>query len=288
MPRNEKLAGKPKKDAEKSLKKVRKSAKVNEPKAAKPPKNAPPVEEPLELEDVAAAEVPQEGEVSLTAEEIKEINNLTVRKLIGEATLFELDCDLRRQEIVMATAEAQVKQRQAAEFAAQDSENRECRFFGGFDWDTVNEAFTQLNELDRRFPGEPIRIVLCSPGGDPDVGLALFDLIREMSRRGHKMTVVVRGIAASMGGIFLQAGDVRVIGPESRFHIHEIAAGTEGKLAEMEEDVAHFRAVWEHCAGILARKSKMSAKEILAKARNREWWLSAQQAVKLGFADEIG
>ena len=43
-------------------------------------------------------------------------------------------------------------------------------------------------------------------------GLALYDFIQTLRRKGHKVTTVSYGMAASMAGILLQAGDVRVMG----------------------------------------------------------------------------
>ncbi|MGH9553191.1 MAG: Clp protease ClpP, partial [Terriglobales bacterium] len=171
---------------------------------------------------------------------------------------------------------------------ALDFENGEFMFCDAVNWDTVKQSIQNLNQISRRFPGKPLTVTLNSPGGSVIAGLALYDHIRDLSSRGHQTTVKCRGMAASMGGILLQAGDVRVVGPEAMVLIHEVSSGALGKLSDMEDEVAFTRKLWEKLAAILASRSTMSADEIMEKAHKFDWWLSAQEAVDLGFADQIG
>jgi len=90
-----------------------------------------------------------------------------------------------------------------------------------------------------------------------------------------------------MGGILLQAGDKRVIGSSSRVLIHEVSAGTSGNLQKMDDDVEVFKANWDKLARILAHRSHLTVAEVKRKAFRFDWWLSAQEAVSDGFADEV-
>ena len=85
------------------------------------------------------------------------------------------------------------------------------------------------------------------------------------------MTVKVRGMAASMGGVLLQAGDTRVIGPRAMLMIHEPAGGTVGKLHDMEDRVAVTRRLWEMLADILSERATMSADELIEKTKKFDW-----------------
>lgn len=198
--------------------------------------------------------------------------------------------DLRYRTAIAEGAEIDVlnKRRALAIATATDAENRTYMFFTGTSDDPIKKAIEDLNVLSRRFQGEPLTIVLNSPGGSVYQGLALYDHIRSLSNKGHHITVIVRGMAASMGGILLQSGDRRIIGSESEVLIHAVSSGTIGPLYEMEDAVDHIKRLWDKLVKILAKRSTLTEKQIRARAARKDWWLDAQTALDLGFADAIG
>lgn len=64
---------------------------------------------------------------------------------------------------------------------------------------------------------KPITIIMNNPGGDWYHGMAIYDTIKHS--KSH-CTIKVYGHAMSMGSIILQAADVRIMMPNSRFMIH--------------------------------------------------------------------
>jgi ATP-dependent protease ClpP protease subunit len=207
----------------------------------------------------------------------------------GELTASQL-AELRYRTAIAESAEIDVaiKRRNNAVAAAADSENKTYMFFSGTTGDPIKKAIEDLTVLSRRFPGEPLTIVLNSPGGNVIHGLALYDHIRSLSKKGHFITMVVRGMAASMGGILLQAGDWRVVGSEAEILIHIVSSAAQGPLYTMEDSMEFSQRLWMKLSKILARRSKLTAKQVRAKAARKDWWFNANTAVKLGFADEIG
>ena len=198
--------------------------------------------------------------------------------------------DLRYRQALAESAELDVaaKRRTNANAEASEWENRTYMFFSGTSGDTIKKAIEDLSIMSRRFPGQPLTIVLNSPGGSVTQGLALYDHIRALSGSGHHITVVVRGMAASMGGILLQAGDTRVVGPESEVLIHAVSAATEGPLYAMEDSVEYFKRLWAKLSKILAKRSTLTDVQVRRRAARKDWWFDAETAVELGFADEIG
>ncbi len=95
------------------------------------------------------------------------------------------------------------------------------------------------------------------------------------------------GMAASMGGILLQAGDKRVIGSESVLLVHEISFGAGGKIGEVEDEVAFAKMLTQRVLKIFANRTKMTARQIDAKWKRKDWWMDSDEALKLGFVDEI-
>ncbi len=56
----------------------------------------------------------------------------------------------------------------------------------------------------------------------------------------------------------------------------------------MQDRVDFSKLLWKKCATVLAGRSTMTVEEIQSKAFKFDWWLEANEAVELGFADEIG
>ena len=104
---------------------------------------------------------------------------------------------------------------------------------------------------------------------------------------GHHVTVVCFGMAASMGGILLQAGDRRLVGANSKVLIHAVSGGAIGTVHAMEDRVAFSRSLWENLKKILATRSVLSEAQIEERAHRKDWWLDAAEAIALGFADEV-
>lgn len=134
----------------------------------------------------------------------------------------------------------------------------------------------------------PMTLVFDSPGGAVLSGFHLFDEIRQWSAKGHHITTVVRGMAGSMAGVLVQAGDTRLIGAESRLHIHEPSGGSIGKLNEMQDRAELLDSMFRQMADIYALRSTMSAEEIYVWVKYRERVVRAEEAVQLGLVDRIG
>ena len=83
----------------------------------------------------------------------------------------------------------------------------------------AERAIKALHILDSTAPtgDKPITVIMNNPGGDEYHGMAIYDAIK--SCKNH-VTIVVFGMAMSMGSIILQAADKRVMSANSRVMIH--------------------------------------------------------------------
>lgn len=209
-------------------------------------------------------------------------------------TANTLDKQLKQANIRKALAEAEVAELEAAEKRREDADHRASAnqarvypFFGAVTSGSVQPCIATLNSWSRRDPGSDLTIVFNSPGGSVIDGLALYDFLDELKANGHRITTVARGMAASMGGVLLQAGDERVIGANAHVLIHEISTGMIGKFSEIEDEIAFCKMLQERLLEILAKRSTLTAKQIKTRWSRKDWWLSAVEAVELGFADRI-
>jgi len=205
-----------------------------------------------------------------------------IERRTTEARAREAEVDARLHEMNLDVAERDMKWR-----LATDEEARVFQFDGPVGASSVKTCISTLSRWARLTPECDIEIVFNSPGGSVIDGFALWDFLTSLKSAGHKLTTVCRGMAASMAGILLQAGDVRVIGSESVLLIHEISFGAGGKIGEVEDEVAFAKMLTQRVLRIFEKRSNLSAAQIDRRWKRKDWWLDSDEALKLGFADEI-
>jgi Vilmaviridae head maturation protease len=173
--------------------------------------------------------------------------------------------------------------------AASNSRHHVYLFEGAVTENSVRQAILNLTEWSRLEPGCAIEIVFTSPGGSVFHGMALFDYIRKLSRDGHHITTGALGMAASMGGILLQAGDVRWLGRESYVLIHKVSAGASGSIDTMADDVEFYKRVCERIVNVFLDRAqgKITAAKFKAGWNKTDWWLSSDECLAYGFIDEV-
>lgn len=185
-------------------------------------------------------------------------------------------------------------QEEHAREKAGDYYQRIYRFHEAVTPSTAAKCRTQLEEWSRLDPKCDIEIEFLSPGGDVTTGLALFDAIQELRRKGHKIVTSTVGMAASMAGILLQAGDERIMSAESWLLIHQASFGSAGATYEVEDKVEWIKRIQDRILDIFATRAKDSgAKGALSKAQikrrwhRKDWWVSSDEALKYGFIDSV-
>lgn len=216
--------------------------------------------------------VRSEAEVVKFEEEAKAAKALT-EKLKWESKL--LDVTLQNQLIELE------------ELRASRSLHREYYFNDIVTGESVRIAIDRISQWARRDPGKPITVVFNSPGGSVTDGLALYDFLMKLRRRGHYITTVGTGIAASMGAVLLQAGDERVMDANSIMLVHEVSFASVGKMSELEDAAAMGQMLQNKILDILSERSSLTARQIVNKWKRKDWWVTADEALKLGFVDRV-
>jgi ATP-dependent Clp protease protease subunit len=217
-----------------------------------------------------------------------------IAKLEAETACARNESKLKAAEARKAVAEAEQAEIVLAE--KRDAEqtrkagDRFHRVYGFTDpvkADTVEACIRQLSTWSRNNPGCDMEIIFNSPGGSVMAGMHLFDHIQVLKAQGHNITTTALGMAASMAGILLQAGTTRVMGAEAYLLIHEVASGAIGKIGEIEDEMVLLKKMTERVARIFASRSKLTAAQIKHRMRRTDWWLDADESLKLGLIDEI-
>lgn len=152
---------------------------------------------------------------------------------------------------------------------------------------SCREATERLFYLEWDKPGEAITFYLNTPGGSITAGMALYDTMNLISSPIH---VVVMGMAASMGSILLCAGEKgkRLLYPHSRVLIHQplITGRMMGAAVDINIQAKEMERLRDELNRILAENSGQPLEKI-EKDTDRDFYMTAQEAIDYGLADEI-
>lgn len=189
-----------------------------------------------------------------------------------------------KAEIDLAIARDQERDR-----AVKGGNIRHLNIFDAISPPIVDKWIDALEHWRLRDPEQPVTININSPGGSVTDGLALYDTIQRLRRSGMHVTTRGMGLVASMAGVILQSGDERVMDQRAKLLVHEGSTTFKGTLSVGEqEDMRIFSEMLrDDILDIMAERSTLSKRQIQNKWKRRDWILTAEQAVKLGFADRV-
>lgn len=150
---------------------------------------------------------------------------------------------------------------------------------------TANVVVAQLLHLAYENPDEDIKLYINSPGGSVYDGLAIYDTMNFI--KPDVQTIGI-GLQASMGAFLLSAGakGKRAVLPNARVMIHQPSSGTRGKITDQEIDLREGLLLKEKLAKILS-KNTVQDFEKLKNDMERDYWMSAEEAVEYGLVDKI-
>ncbi|MBV9257229.1 MAG: ATP-dependent Clp protease proteolytic subunit [Ktedonobacteraceae bacterium] len=152
----------------------------------------------------------------------------------------------------------------------------------------ANLVVAQLLFLASESPEREINLYITSPGGVVRAGLAIYDTMRQLP---CPVATTCVGYAASFGTILLLAGDRgrRRALPNSRIHLHQPliqGGGIEGQATDIDihaREILHMR---DTLNGIIQKHTGQSMERI-KRDTERDFFLSAQEAVEYGIIDEV-
>ncbi len=134
---------------------------------------------------------------------------------------------------------------------------------------------------------EDINFFINSPGGVVTAGMAIYDTMQFIK---PDVSTIVMGQACSMGSLLAQAGapGKRKMLPNARHMIHQPSGGAGGQATDMEIQVKEILKMKENLTKIYVKhNSKNKNYSQLIADMERDFFMSAQEAVDYGLADEI-
>jgi ATP-dependent Clp protease protease subunit len=150
---------------------------------------------------------------------------------------------------------------------------------------TANVVVAQLLHLANEDPNKDIQLYINSPGGSVYDGLAIYDTIQFI--KPDVQTIGI-GLQASMGAFLLSSGTKgkRMMLPNARVMIHQPSSGTQGKVTDQEISLRESLYLKERLTEIMAKNVGQKVDKVKADME-RDFWMSAEEAVKYGLVDEV-
>ncbi|MFC2058970.1 ATP-dependent Clp protease proteolytic subunit [Chloroflexota bacterium] len=149
----------------------------------------------------------------------------------------------------------------------------------------ANLIIAQLLYLEREDPDKDISLYIHCPGGVISAGLAIYDTMQLI--RCDVSTICV-GLAASMGTLLLSSGakGKRYALPNATIHMHQAIGGAQGQAADIEIAAREILRLQEKIRTILSKHTGQPMDKI-AHDTDRDFYMSAEQALEYGLVDEI-
>lgn len=154
---------------------------------------------------------------------------------------------------------------------------------GFWDWlfDKPDRSATGLEKAIKSFNGKDITVWINSNGGECFAASVIYTALK--NHKG-KVTVKIDGTAISAASVIAMAGDEILMSPTSVMMIHNPLTVAQGEVKDMQKAIDILTEVKESILNAYTKKTKKSKKEI-SEMMDNETWMSADTAIKIGFAD---
>ena len=166
-------------------------------------------------------------------------------------------------------------------------EQRKIFLWGAVTDETAKDLTEKLLYLEAVGPGKEIIFYINTPGGSITAGMAVYDTMKLVT---SPITIVVTGMAASMGSILLSGAPKgrRLIYPHARVLIHQplISGRMVGPATDINIQAIEMEKLRAELNQILADASGQPLERI-NKDTDRDFYLNAKEAIAYGLADRI-
>ena len=155
---------------------------------------------------------------------------------------------------------------------------------GGVDDKLARRVCERLLALSAE-SSDPILLVVSSPGGHVESGDMIHDMIKFV---GAPVKILGSGWVASAGALIYSAAkrENRYALPNTRFLLHEPRGGVGGQASDVEIQVREIVRMRERLNRIFADATGQTYEKIVEDT-DRDYWMSAEEAVKYGLVSKI-
>lgn len=154
---------------------------------------------------------------------------------------------------------------------------------GGYGDVTAQDIVTRLLEAEQTYRKIDVRIN--SVGGEVDTGIAIFNALRQSKA---DITIYIDCIAASTASFIAACGRTVKMSRYARMMLHRPSGGAWGDASHLKSYISQLEQIEEVLCRIYAERTGRTVEDIRSAYMDGEdHWLTADEALSLGFVDEI-
>ena len=145
----------------------------------------------------------------------------------------------------------------------------------------------QILFLEAEDPERDILFYINSPGGSVTAGMSIYDTMQFVK---PDVSTIVMGQACSMGSLLAQAGapGKRLMLPYARHMIHQPSGGAQGQATDIQIQAQEILKMKKYLTEIYVKHNTAGKTyEQLAADMERDYFMSAEEAVAYGLVDKI-
>lgn len=146
---------------------------------------------------------------------------------------------------------------------------------------TATEVVSALKDVKGKI--DTLNVRIHSPGGSVFDGVAIFNALRKFDAR---VEVDIDGIALSIASYIALAGDVVRAVDNTQYMIHNPWVMTMGESKDLRAAADRMDAIKDDLIRVYSNKTGIGTEE-LTKMMDAETWLGGEDAMTLGFVDEL-
>lgn len=153
------------------------------------------------------------------------------------------------------------------------------------DNDVANIIQAQMLYLASVKPTADISLYLNTPGGEVSSGFGIYDTMQLIQ---PDVSTICTGMAASMGSVILCAGakGKRCILPHAKVMIHQPLGGAKGQASDILIAAKEIERTRQEICDIMSHHTGKTSEQLFFDM-DRDFWMTAGEAVEYGMADKI-
>lgn len=148
----------------------------------------------------------------------------------------------------------------------------------------AQQIMTQLVLLEEE-NNDDIKMFINSPGGDADAGFAIYDMMRFVK---PKIKAICAGVVASAAVIILLGAqkENRFSLPSARILIHQPSTGIHGTASDIQIEANEILKCREKINRLISEETGQAVEKVESDTK-RNFWMSAEEAIKYGLVNKI-
>ena len=162
---------------------------------------------------------------------------------------------------------------------------RKIMIFDEINDEVAQSVIAQMMTLEAIDSSKDIVLYINSPGGSVTAGFAIYDVMRRLR---CDVATVACGLSASMGAFLLAGGTKgKRYGLENaQIMLHQVLGNASGQAADVEIAARNLMKIRSRINEMLSQFSGMPVEE-LEKLCDRDYWMTAEEALKVGVIDKV-